>query len=205
MWGWVLGPWAEWIGLSWTDSGLRAPESSLPTNRWGCDPTQLLLGMQYPITGVSRLVGGASSVQFSWVQSLSYVLLFVIHGLQHARLPCSSPTPGPYSNSCPLSGWCHPTISSYIVPFSTHLQSFESALCIRWPRIGVSAPSSVLSMNYQDWFPLGWTGSVSLHSKGLSGVLPNTKVKNINSSALSYLYSPTLTSIHDYWKNQSFD
>ena len=126
MWGWVLGPWAEWIGLSWTDSGLRAPESSLPTNRWGCDPTQLLLGMQYPITGVSRLVGGASSVQFSWVQSLSYVLLFVIHGLQHARLPCSSPTPGPYSNSCPLSGWCHPTISSYIVPFSCfHLSQHQ--------------------------------------------------------------------------------
>ena len=70
MWGWVLGPWAEWIELSWTDSGLRVPESSLPTNRWGCDPTQLLLGVQYPITGVSRLVGEASSVQFNSVTQL---------------------------------------------------------------------------------------------------------------------------------------
>ena len=79
-WGVGLGPRAlGWVDrtVSWTDRGLRAPGSSLPTNRWGCDSTQLLLGVQYPITGVSRLVGGASSVQFSWVQSLSYVWLFV--------------------------------------------------------------------------------------------------------------------------------
>ena len=105
-------------------------------------------------------------VQFSSVQSLSCVSLRP-HGLQHARLPCPSPTPGAYLNSCPLSWWCHPTISSSIVPFSYHLQSFP-ALGSSFPMsqfftsggqsVGVSASASVLPMNIQNWFPLGRTG-----------------------------------------------
>ena len=151
-----------------------------------------------------------SSVQFSsWVISAS----FRPHGLQHARLPCPSPTPEVYWNSCPLSRWCHPTISSSIVPFSSSLQSFPASESFQMSqlftsgsqRIGVSALASVLPVNIQDWFPLGWTDWISLQSKGLSRVFSNTTVQDINSSALSFLYSPTLTSIHDYWRNHSLD
>ena len=112
------------------------------------------------------------------------------HGLQHARLPCPSPTPGACSNSCPLDRWCHPTISSSVVPFSSCLQSFpasgpfqmKSALCIRWPKywlltLGVPASAPVLPMNIQDWFPLGWTGWISLQSKGLARVFSSTTVR----------------------------
>ena len=106
------------------------------------------------------------------------------HGLQHARPPCPSPTPGVYSNSCPLSRWCHPTISSSVVPFSSRLQSFpvSGSLLMSWffssggQRIGVSASASVLPKNIQDWFPLGWTGWTSLQSKGLSRVFSNSTV-----------------------------
>ena len=106
-------------------------------------------------------------------------------GLQHARPPCPSPTPGAYSNSCPLSWWCHPTISSSVVPFSSHLQSFPASGSFQISQlfasggqsIGVSASTSVLPMNIQDWFPLGWTGWISLQSKGLSRVFSNPKVQ----------------------------
>ena len=104
------------------------------------------------------------------------------YGLQHARLPCPSPTPGAYSNSCPLSWWCHPTISSSVVPFSSRLQYFPasgsfpmSALCIRWPKYGATVSATVLPMNIQDWFPLGLTGLISLQSKGLSRVFSRAK------------------------------
>ena len=107
------------------------------------------------------------------------------HGLQHARLPCPSPTPRVYSNSCPLSQWCHPTISSSVTPFSSCLQSFPASGSFQMSQlftsggqsIGVSASTSVLSMNIQDWFPLGWTGWISLQSKGLSRVFSNTTVQ----------------------------
>ena len=107
------------------------------------------------------------------------------HGLQHARLPCTSPTPGVCSNSCPLSQWCHPTISSFVVPFASFLQSFPALGCflMSWlfasggQSTGVSASASVLPMNIQDWFPLGWTGWISLQSKGLSRVFSNTTVQ----------------------------
>ena len=106
------------------------------------------------------------------------------HGLQHARLPCLSPTPGAYSNSCPLSPCCHPTISSSVIPFSSRLQSFPASGFFPVSQfftsggqiIGVSASALVLPMNIQDWFPLGWTGWLSLQSKGLSRVFPNTTV-----------------------------
>ena len=107
-----------------------------------------------------------------------------LHGLQHARLPCLSPTPGAYSNSCPSSRWCHPTISSSVLPFSSCLQSFPasasfpmSVLCIRWPKYWSFTFSISPSVNIQDWFPLGWTGWISLQSKGLSRVFSNTVQK----------------------------
>ena len=118
------------------------------------------------------------------------------HGLQHTRLlPCPSPTPGAYSNSCPLSQWCHPTISSSVVPFSSHLQSFLASGSFQMNQffasggqsIGVSASTSVLPMNIQDWSPLGWTGWISLQSKGLSRVFSNTTVQK-----LSFLYTQLL-------------
>ena len=135
------------------------------------------------------------------------------HGLQHARPPCPSPTLGVYSNPCPLSWWCHPTISSSVVPFSSYLQSFPASRSFQMSqfftsggqRIGVSAWASVLPMKIQDWFPLGWTGWISLQSKDSQESSPMPQFKSINSSALSFLYSPTLTSIHDHWKNHNFD
>ena len=135
-----------------------------------------------------------------------------LHGLQHARPPCPSPTPGVYSSSCPLSRWCHPTISSSVVPFSSCLQSFPASGSFQMSQlfasggqsIGVSAWASVLPVNIQDWFPLGWTGWISLQSKGLSSLLQHHSSKG-SIIWCSVLYSPTLTSIHDYWKNHSFE
>ena len=155
-------------------------------------------------------------VQFSSVQLLSRVWLFATppHELQHARPPCPPPTPGVHPNSCPSSRWCHPTISSSVIPFSSCPQSFLSSgyfpmsqlFTLSVQSIGVSALASVLPMNTQDWSPLGWTGWISLQSKGLSWVFSNTTVfKSIYSSALSFLYSPTLKSIHEHWKNHSLD
>ena len=107
------------------------------------------------------------------------------HGLQHTRPPCQSPTPGVYPNSCPLSRWCHPTISSSVVPFSSSPQSFPTSgsspmsqlFASGGQSIGVSASTSVLPMNTQDWVPLGWTGWISLQSKGLSRVFSNSTVQ----------------------------
>ena len=106
-------------------------------------------------------------------------------GLQHARLPCPSQTPKACSNSCPSSRWCHPTISSSVIPFSSCLQSFPASGSFPVSQlftsgghsIGASALASVLPMNIQDWFPLGLTGWISLQSKGLSRVFSNTTVQ----------------------------
>ena len=108
-----------------------------------------------------------------------------LHGLQHTRFPCPSPTPGACSNPCPSSWWCHPTISSSGVPFSSHLQPFPASGSFPMSQfftsggqsIGVLASASVLPMNIQDWSPLGWTGWISLQSKGLLRVLSNTAVQ----------------------------
>ena len=107
------------------------------------------------------------------------------HELQHARSPCPSPTPRVHSNSRPLSWWCHPAISSSVVPFSSCPQSFPASGSFQMSQffasgdqsIGVSASASVLPMNIQDWSPLGWTGWISLQSKGLSRVFSNTTVQ----------------------------
>ena len=123
--------------------------------------------------------------QFSSVSIMSDSLR--PRGLQHARPPCPSPTPGVYSNSCPLSWWCHPTISSSVVPFSSCLQSFPASGSFQMSQffasdgqnIRISASASVLPMNILDWFPLGWTGWISLQSKGLSRVFSNTMVQKL--------------------------
>ena len=137
------------------------------------------------------------------------------HEPQHARPPCPSPTPGVHPNPCPSSWWCHPTISSSVVLFSSCSQSFPTSGSFQMSQlfiwcgqsIGVSASKSVLSVNTQDWSPLEWTGWISLQSKGIYSKesSPTPQFKSINSSVLSLLYSPTLTSIHDHWKNHSLD
>ena len=107
------------------------------------------------------------------------------HESQHARPPCPSPTPGAYSNSCPLSRWCLPTILSFVVPFSSPLQSFPASGSFQMTRfftsggqsMGVSASASVFPMNIQLWFLLGWTGLISLQSKGLLSIFSNTTVQ----------------------------
>ena len=136
-----------------------------------------------------------SSVQFSHaVMSDS----LGTHRMQHTSPPCPSPTPGAYSNSCPSSLWCHPTISFSVVPFSSHLQSFPASGS--FPRskffasdgqnIGVLALASVLPMNIQDWFPLGWTGWISYSPRDSKESSPTSQFKSINSLVLNFLYGP---------------
>ena len=134
-------------------------------------------------------------MEFSWQESWSGSVQFSRsgvcnslqpHGLQHTWLPCPSPTPGACSNSCPLSRWCHPIISSSVVPFSSCLQSFPASGSFSRSQffssggqsIGASALASVLPTNIHDWFPLGLTGLISLLSKGLSRIFSNTTVQN---------------------------
>ena len=134
-----------------------------------------------------------------------------LHELQHIRFLCLSPTPEACSNSCLSNRWCHPSISSSVVPFSC-LQSSPASGSFPMSQffasggqsIRVSGLASVLPINIQDPSPSGWTGWISLQSKGLSRVFSNTQFKSINSLVLSFLYSPTLTSIHDHWNNHSF-
>ena len=156
---------------------------------------------------------GLSLFQFSSVQLLSHVRLFENPWITAHQASRPSPTPGVYPNSCPLSWWCHPAISSSIIPFSSCPQSlpasgsFPMSQLFAWggQSIGVSASTSVLPMNTPDWSPLGWTGWISLQSKRLSRVFSNTTIQRIKSSVLSFLHSPTLTSLHDHWKNHSLD
>ena len=161
------------------------------------------------------LLTSTSIIWFSLVQFSCSVMSdsLLPHELQRARPPCPTPTPRAHTNSCPVSQWCHPTISSSVDPFSSCPQSFPASGSFQMSQlfasggqsIGISALTSDLPMNTQDWSPLGWTGWISLQSKGLSRVYSTPQFKSINSSALSFLYSPTLTSIHDHWKNHSLD
>ena len=137
------------------------------------------------------------SVQLSSVQFSRSVMSESLppHELQHTRPPCPSPTPGVHSNSRPSSRWCHPAISSSVIPFSSCPQSlpasesFPMSQLFAWggQSTGVSASASFLRKNTQDWSPLEWTGWISLQSKGLS----RPQFKSINSSAFSFLHSPT--------------
>ena len=135
------------------------------------------------------------------------------HGLQHTRLPCPSPTPRACSNSCPSSQWCHQTTSFSVIPFSSCIQSFPASrsspmsqfFVSRGQSIGVSAPKPVIPMNIQDWIPLWWAGWISFSPRDSQESSPTPQFKSINSYALSFLHSPTLTSIHEHWKNHSLD
>ena len=134
-------------------------------------------------------------------------------GLQHTSPPCPSPTPGVHSNSCPLSQWCHPTISSSVIPFSSCLQSFPTSGSFQW----VSSSHQVAKiLEFQlEHQSFQWTPRTDFLYDGLDGsscsprdsqeFSPTPQFKSINSSSLSFLYSPTLTSIHDYWENHSPD
>ena len=149
------------------------------------------------------------SNQFSSVVSNS----LLPHGLQHPRLPCPSPTSRVYPNSCPSSRWCHPTISSSVIPFSSCLQSFPASGS--FPRsqffssggqsIGVLASAWVLPKNIQEWFLLGLTSLISFSSRDSQESSTTPQFKSINSSALSFLYTSTLTSIQYYWKNYNLE
>ena len=135
------------------------------------------------------------------------------HGLQHTRLPCPSPSSRACSNSCPLSQWCHPTISSSVISFFSCLPSFPASgsFLLIWlfashgQSIGASASASVSPVNIQGWFPLGWTGLTSLQSKGLSRVFSSTTVWKHQFTGAQPSLGPTLTSIHDYWKRHRSD
>ena len=134
------------------------------------------------------------------------------HGLQHTRPPCPSPTPRVYSNSRPLSQWCHPTILPSVIPFSSCLQSSPASESFQMSQLfasggqntGISASTSVLPMNIQEWFPLGWTGWISLLSKRLSRVFSNTTVQKHQFFGAE-LSSQSNSPIHDTWKNHSLD
>ena len=149
----------------------------------------------------------------SSVQLLSCVRLFEASWTAACQASLSITNFWSCSKTCPSSLWWHPTISSTVVPFSSCLHSFPASGSFQMSQffassgqsIGVSASASVLPMNIQDWFPWWLTGLISLPSKGLSRVSSNTIFQKHHSSVLSFLYSPTLISIHDYWKNHNFD
>ena len=132
-----------------------------------------------------------------------------LHSLQHARPSCLSLSPRVCSNSCPLSQWYQPTILSSVAPLSSCPQSFPASRAFPMSQffasggqiIGVLTSASVLPMNIWSWFPLGLTGLISLLSKVLSRVFSSTAVRKHQ----ILLYGPTLTSVHEYWKNHSFD
>ena len=135
------------------------------------------------------------------------------HESQYARPPCWSPTPRVHSDSCSSSQWCHPAISSSVVPFSSCPQplpasgSFPMSQLFSWgsQSTGVSALASVLLKNAQDWSLLEWTGWIPCSPRDSQESSPTTQFKSISSPEFSFLYSPTLTSIHEHWKNHSLD
>ena len=135
------------------------------------------------------------------------------HKKQHARPPCASPTPGVHPSPCPLSRWCHPTISSSVVPFSSRSQSFPTSGSFQMSQLfasggqctGVSALASFLPKNTQDWSPLGGTGWISLQSKGCSRVFSNTTVQRHQFFCTQLSLKSNYHIHHDYWKNYSLD
>ena len=145
-------------------------------------------------------------IQFRSVQSLSRVQLLVTPWTAARQASLSITTSQSLRKLMSMSQLCHPTISSSVIPFSSPTSGFvpmSQFFTSGGQSIGASASASVLPMNIQDQFPLGWTGLISLQSNRPSRVFSNTK--SINSLAFSFFYDPTLTSIHDYWENHSFD
>ena len=150
------------------------------------------------------------AVWTSQFSSVTQLCLTLCNSMDAAcQFPCPSPTVK-FAHSCPSSQWCHPTIASSVVPFSRCLQSFPASGSFPMSQffasvgksIGASASASVLPMNIEDWFPLGLTSFITLHSRDSQESSPTPQFKSINASVLSFLYSPTLTSIHEYWKNR---
>ena len=187
---WMASPtWWTWVWVwsgSWWWTGKPGVLQSMGSQRVGHDwATELNCESMIILELKIREEGSVDCL--SSVQLSHSVICDSLrpHGLQHARLPCPPPTPRAYSNSCPSSQWCHPTISSSVIPFSSHLQSFPASgsfpvshfFASGGQSIGVSASVSFLPMNIQDWFPLEWTGWISLQSKGLSRVFANTTVQ----------------------------
>ena len=180
----------------------RSPFSA---QRWTCSQEAILAKDSQGLRKISllRAAGG--------VQRLSHVRLLVTS--RTARFPCSSPSARAFWNFRPSSQWCQPTTSSSVVPFSSCLQSFPASGSFQMSQffasgtksIGVSASASVLPMNIQDWFPLRLTGRCLCSPRDSQESFPKLQFKSINSSVLSFLYNPTLTSIHDHWQNHSFD
>ena len=172
--------------------------------------------VRLPTTGQESSPSALSTLfQFSSVQFSHSVMSDSLrpHESQQAKPPCPSPTPGVHPNPCPLSQWCHPTISTSVIPLSSCPQSFPASGSLQMNQffasggqsIGVSASTSVPPINIQDWSRLGWTGWISLQSRNSQESSPTPQFKSINSSVLSILYSPTLSPIHDHWKNHSLD
>ena len=147
------------------------------------------------------------------VQLLSHVWFFATPWTAASKASLSITNSWSLFKPCPLSQWCHPTISSSVIPFSSCLQSFPASGSYQMNQfflsdgqsIGTSASASVLPMNIQDWPPLRWTGWISLQFKGLSRVFSNTTVQKHHFFSTQFLYGSTLTSIHDYWKNHTLD
>ena len=152
---------------------------------------------------MSRGLYGLNNIDSGRAQCLTYkVVQFCSvvsdslwpRGLKHTRPSCPSPTPRVYSNSCLLSRWCHPTLSSSVIPFSSCPQSFPASGSFQMSQlfasggqsIGVSASTSVLPMNIQDWFPLGWAGCISLQSKGLPRDFSNTTVHKVRAQEILF-------------------
>ena len=191
-----------WSGLPFSAPGDLSDtlqEDSLPLHQGGGNHTNLMFSN--------------SSSQFSSVQLLSHIWLFAIPWSAAYQASLSITNYQSLLWLPPLSRWCHPTISSLVVPFSSCLQSFPASESFQMSQfftsggqsIGVSCTTSVLPMNIQDWFPLGWTGWISLQSRDSKESSLTLQFKSINSSVLSFLYSLTLISMHDYWKNHSLD
>ena len=171
-----------WLQLPWR-SPQRSPRSEAEK--------PILMVLYYGLSReknnirVNDMHSQARFSHFSSVAQSCPTLCNPMDWMKHARLPCPSPTPRACSKSCPLSQWCHPTISSSAVPFSSCVQSFPASgsfpmsqfFTLDGQSIGVWALASVLPMNTQDWFPLGWTGWTSLQSKGLSRVFSSTTVQ----------------------------
>ena len=151
--------------------------------------------------------------QFSPVEFSVLVVINSLwhHGLQHTRLTCPSPTTGSCSNSSPSRGWCHPSISSSVALFSSSLQTYSSSGSFLMSQFFIShgqsigASSSALPTNIQDWFPLGLTDWSPCYPEESQESSWTAQFKNINSLVFTFPYGPTLTSIHDFWKSQSFD
>ena len=194
----------EWVAISFSRVSSQARSRS-----WVSPALQADYLLSHQISPILRI----SSVKFSCLVVSDALRP---HGLLHTRLPCLSPTPGDRSNLCPSSRWCHRTIWSSFVPFSSCLQSFASSgslpvsqfFASSGQSIGMSASESVLLMNIQDWFPLGWlVGSPCSprDSQESYVVWDSTQFKTINSLALSFLYGSKLTSVCDHWKNHSFN